>query len=115
MKINIVQKKGEEDENINENIEMLNILKEIELEIDIQKNKQKFYLITRRSDVRKAKEKIEKEKRIEKIKKNKKIVIEKQTQLRERIIEKANKQFIIPNMRINWTVYNVKKNYKKNC
>ena len=115
MKINIVQKKGEEDENINENIEMLNILKEIELEIDIQKNKQKFYLITRRSDVMKAKEKIEKEKRIEKIKKNKKIVIEKQTQLRERIIEKANKQFIIPNMRINWTVYNVKKNYKKNC
>ena len=115
MKTNIVQKKGEEDENINENIEMLNILKEIELEIDIQKNKQKFYLITRRSDVMKAKEKIEKEKRIEKIKKNKKIVIEKQTQLRERIIEKANKQFIIPNMRINWTVYNVKKNYKKNC
>ena len=60
----------------------------------------------------KEKEKIEKEKRIEKIRINKKLEEERKYQLQKSIVEKINKKFILPNMKINWSVYNLKKDKK---
>ena len=77
--------------------EMLNILKNIEIEIDMQKKKYEFYNLKCKDKLKMAEEKIEKEKRKEKIKKNRNMVIEKQIQIRENIIEKAKKQFLFPN------------------
>lgn len=114
MRNNIIYRKiKEEEENINENVEILKMLKELEIEIDLLKNKHQFYLLKYSDKLKMAIEKREKEKRIEKIRKNKKIVEERQIQLKKSIIEKANKQFILPNMKINWTVYNIKKVQKK--
>ena len=110
---NIIYRKIKEEENINENVEILKMLKELEIEIDLLKNKHQFYLLKYSDKLKMAIEKREKEKRIEKIRKNKKIVEERQIQLKKSIIEKANKQFILPNMKINWTVYNIKKVQKK--
>ena len=93
--------------------EMLNILKNIEIEIDMQKKKDEFYNLKCKDKLKMAEEKIEKEKRKEKIKKNRNMVIEKQIQIRENIIEKAKKQFLFPNKKINWTVFNIKKIHKK--
>ena len=93
--------------------EMLNILKKIEIEIDIQKKKYEFYNLKCKDKLKMAEEKIEKEKRKEKIKKNRNMVIEKQIQIRENIIEKTKKQFLFPNKKINWTVFNIKKIHKK--
>ena len=93
--------------------EMLNILKNIEIEIDMQKKKYEFYNLKCKDKLKMAEEKIEKEKRKEKIKKNRNMVIEKQIQIRENIIEKAKKQFLFPNKKINWTVFNIKKIHKK--
>ena len=113
MRNNIIYRKIKEEENINENVEILKMLKELEIEIDLLKNKHQFYLLKYSDKLKMAIEKREKEKRIEKIRKNKKIVEERQIQLKKSIIEKANKQFILPNMKINWTVYNIKKVQKK--
>lgn len=113
MRNNIIYRKIKEEENINENVEILKMLKELEIEIDLLKNKHQFYLLKYSDKLKMAIEKREKEKRIEKIRKNKKIVEERQIQLKKNIIEKANKQFILPNMKINWTVYNIKKVQKK--
>lgn len=113
MKINIFGKRIKVGENTNEYLEMLQVLKEIEIEIDFQKKKRKYYILNYKDALIKAKGQREKEKRIEKIRKNKNIVQDRQMHLRERIIEKANKKFLLPNMRINWTVYNIKKNRKK--
>ena len=113
MRNNIIYRKIKEEENINENVERLKMLKELEIEIDLLKNKHQFYLLKYSDKLKMAIEKREKEKRIEKIRKNKKIVEERQIQLKKSIIEKANKQFILPNMKINWTVYNIKKVQKK--
>lgn len=113
MRNNIIYRKIKEEENINENVEILKMLKELEIEIDLLKNKHQFYLLKYSDKLKIAIEKREKEKRIEKIRKNKKIVEERQIQLKKSIIEKANKQFILPNMKINWTVYNIKKVQKK--
>ena len=113
MRNNIIYRKIKEEENINENVEILKMLKELEIEIDLLKNKHQFYLLKYSDKLKMAIEKREKEKRIEKIRKNKKIVEDRQIQLKKSIIEKANKQFILPNMKINWTVYNIKKVQKK--
>ena len=113
MRNNIIYRKIKEEENINENVEILKMLKELEIEIDLLKNKHQFYLLKYSDKLKMAIEKREKEKRIEKIRKNKKIVEGRQIQLKKSIIEKANKQFILPNMKINWTVYNIKKVQKK--
>ena len=95
-----------------ENIKMIRMLKEIELEIDFQKKKHKLYQIKFKQSLLKEKEKIEKEKRIEKIRINKKLEEERKYQLQKSIVEKINKKFILPNMKINWSVYNLKKDKK---
>lgn len=95
-----------------ENLKMLRMLKEIELEIDFQKKKHKLYQVKFKQSLLKEKEKIEKEKRIEKIRINKKLEEERKYQLQKSIVEKINKRFILPNMKINWNVYNLKKDKK---
>ena len=113
MRFNILKKNIQEEENVNENLEILKMLKEIEMEIDLQWKKHEFYLMKFNEQLRIEKEKIEKEKRMKKIKNNKKMVEEKQIKLKKNIIDKANKQFMLPYMKINWSVYNIKKIQKK--
>ena len=113
MRINIINKKIKEEEHADENVSMLMMLKELEIEIDILKKKHQFYQLKYNDKLRIAIEKREKEKRVEKIKKNKKIVEEREIQLKKSILEKANKNYLLPNLKINWTVYNIKKVQKK--
>ena len=113
MRINIINKKIKEEEHADENVSMLMMLKELEIEIDILKKKHQFYQLKYNDKLIIAIEKREKEKRVEKIKKNKKIVEEREIQLKKSILEKANKNYLLPNLKINWTVYNIKKVQKK--
>ena len=112
MKNNIVGQEIEEEYE-NQGKEILKMLKKIEIEIDIQKKKHEFYYLNSKEKLKIAKEKIEKEKRIEKMEKNRKMVIDKQIETRENIIKKVKKQFLFPKKKINWINFNIKKVNKK--
>jgi hypothetical protein len=112
MKNNIVGQEIEEEYE-NQGKEILKMLKKIEIEIDIQKKKHEFYYLNNKEKLKIAKEKIEKEKRIEKMEKNRKMVIDKQIETRENIIKKTKKQFLFPKKKINWINFNIKKVNKK--
>ena len=112
MKNNIVGQEIEEEYE-NQGKEILKMLKKIEIEIDIQKKKHEFYYLNSKEKLKIAKEKIEKEKRLEKMQKNRKMMIDKQIEIRENIIKKTKKQFLFPKKKINWINFNIKKVNKK--
>ena len=112
MKNNIVGQEIEEEYE-NQGKEILKMLKKIEIEIDIQKKKHEFYYLNSKEKLKIAKEKIEKEKRLEKMEKNRKMMIDKQIEIRENIIKKTKEQFLFPKKKINWINFNIKKVNKK--
>ena len=90
-------------------IEILLMLKEIESEYYLLKKKNEYYSSKYKNEIKIAKDKREKEKRIEKIILNKNLIDEKKKLLRKNIIDRANKLFIIPKIKVNWNIYNLKK------
>ena len=102
--------KDEQDTNIGENIqenilknkgkdkEMLDMLKHIELGIDRTKEKQKFYEIHCKTNLKIAKINVYKDKRNERMALNRRKIYEKKMKLEQNIIEKSRKTIILPTM-----------------
>lgn len=111
MRNNIISNTTIENKNLNEN-EILLMLKEIEMEYLYQKKKNKIYSKKYKDDLKIAKDKIEKEKRLEKIVLNKNLIEEKKKLLLKNLEEKNNKIVIIPKIKINWNIYDMKKVHK---
>ena len=93
---------------MNEN-KILLMLKEIELEFFYQKEKNKIYSLKYKDEIKIVRDKREKEKRLEKIKLNKNLIEEKKNLFQKNLEEKKNKIIIIPKIKINWNIYNIKK------
>ena len=108
---NIMNNKIIENKKIKED-EILLMLKEIESQYYLLKKKNEYYSSKYKNEIKIAKDKREKEKKIEKIILNKKLIEEKKKLLRKNIIERANKLFVIPKIKINWNIYNIKKVHK---
>ena len=114
MRINIVGKEMKKDNYENEEIEILEMLKDLEIEINRRKEKENYYKIICSESLRIAKETRDKEKRLEKMILNREMYNEKRAQLRQKLKEKANKKIFIPKMKINWDLYKMKKFNKIN-
>ena len=108
MRNNIIDNKTIENKNLNEN-KILLMLKEIELEFLYQKEKNKIYSLKYKDEIKIVRDKREKEKRLEKIKLNKNLIEEKKNLFQKNLEEKKNKIIIIPKIKINWNIYNIKK------
>ena len=105
---NLINNKITDNKKINEN-EILLILKEIEKEYYLLKKKNEYYSLKYKKNIKIVREKREKEKKKEKIILNKRLIEEKKKHLKENIFEKTNKIIIIPKIKINWNIYNIKK------
>lgn len=114
MRINIVGKEMKKDNYENEEIEILEMLKDLEIEINRRKEKENYYKINCSESLRIAKETRDKEKRLEKMILNREMYNEKRAQLRQKLKEKVNKKIFIPKMKINWDLYKMKKFNKIN-
>ena len=114
MRINIVGKEMKKDNYENEEIEILEMLKDLEIEINRRKEKENYYKINCSESLRIAKETRDKEKRLEKMILNREMYNEKRAQIRQKLKEKANKKIFIPKMKINWDLYKMKKFNKIN-
>ena len=104
-KINHVNKKTEESE-------MVEMMLEIELAVHECLSKQKQYLQAYNDKFEEEKGKLEKYKRIEKIKAHQRDMHYKNIKLKEKINQKAQKIYILPKKKINWT--NFKFNFNNN-
>ena len=107
-------------ENIQENIlknkgkdkEMLDMLKHIELGIDRIKEKQKFYEIHCKTNLKIAKINVYKDKRNERMALNRRKIYEKKMKLEQNIIEKSRKTIILPTLKVNWSFFKINKKTK---
>ena len=107
-------------ENIQENIlknkgkdkEMLDMLKHIELGIDRIKEKQKFYEIHCKTNLKIAKINVYKDKRNERMALNKRKIYEKKMKLEQNIFEKSRKTIILPTLKVNWSFFKINKKTK---
>ena len=107
-------------ENIQENIlknkgkdkEMLDMLKYIELGIDRTKEKQKFYEIHCKTNLKIAKINVYKDKRNERMALNRRKIYEKKMKLEQNIIEKSRKTIILPTLKVNWSFFKINKKIK---
>ena len=95
-KINHVNKKNEESE-------MVEMMLEIELAVHECLSKQKLYLQAYNDKFEEEKGKLEKYKIIEKIKAHQRDMHYKNIKLKEKINQKAQKIYILPKKKINWT------------
>jgi len=104
-KINHVNKKTEESE-------MVEMMLEIELAVHECLSKRKHYLQAYNDKFEEEKGKLEKYKRIEKIKAHQRDMHYKNIKLKEKINQKAQKIYILPKKKINWTNFKFNLNNK---
>ena len=92
--------------------EMLDMLKYIELGIDRTKEKQKFYEIHCKTNLKIAKINVYKDKRNERMALNRRKIYEKKMKLEQNIIEKSRKTIILPTLKVNWSFFKINKKIK---
>ena len=102
---NILKNKGKDKE-------MLDMLKYIELGIDRTKEKQKFYEIHCKTNLKIAKINVYKDKRNERMALNRRKIYEKKMKLEQNIIEKSRKTIILPTLKVNWSFFKINKKIK---
>lgn len=103
-KFNYKKKKSEEDK-------MIEMLRDIEINIDIYLKKQKIYLEKYKNRVEEEKVKLEEFKKNERIKLHQKNLHDKFLKLKNKIIKKSNKIYFLPRRRISIGNNNLKKEY----
>ena len=109
---NLVKEKRKDKLIKNVEIEMLNMLRDIEIVIDKTKLKHKYYKEYFTDSLIIAREQVFNEKRIEKMILNRQIINEKKKMMHENIIEKAKKKILLPTIKINWNIYKINKKVK---
>lgn len=92
--------------------EMLNMLTLIEITYDKENEKMRYYNKYNKDKLKLVKIKIIKDKIKEKMMKNKDNLYEKKVELNKRIYEKSSKAILLPTIKINWNVFQIKKNRK---
>jgi hypothetical protein len=102
---NILKNKGKDKE-------MLDMLKYIELGIDRTKEKQKFYEIHCKTNLKIAKINVYKDKRNERMALNRRKIYEKKMKLEQNIFEKSRKTIILPTLKVNWSFFKINKKIK---
>ena len=108
LKKNIIGENNKKEncfETINEEYEMLESMREIEIAVDKCLKKKKIYLNKYKTEFEEEKEKLEQFKKKERIKLHQKYLHEKFVNLKEKIIKKSNKVYFLPNKKINWRNY----------
>ena len=109
---NLVKEKRKDKLIKNVEKEMLNMLRDIEIVIDKTKLKHKYYKENFNDSMKKAREKVFNEKRIQKMILNRKMINEKKKMIYENIVEKAKKKILLPTIKINGNVYKINKKVK---
>ena len=109
---NLVKEKRKDKLIKNVEKEMLNMLRDIEIVIDKTKLKHKYYKENFNDSMKKAREKVFNEKRIQKMILNRKMINEKKKMIYENIVEKAKSKILLPTIKINGNVYKINKKVK---
>ena len=89
--------------------EMLEMMKEIEITLDKCLKKKQLYSNKFKIKYEEEKVKLEQYKKKERIKLHQKLLHDKYIKLKEKIIQKANKVYFLPNKKINWRNQNLQK------